>query len=261
MSNPACVFPVARNPYYICGSLTALNSAKEYYYDPSTSKLYLQAPGNVNPGTQVVEARKRLVGFDLGSQNYVTVQGFSLKAATINVAGNYNTINNCQILYPTPFTSQTQWKGATGVQVSGQYNTISHSEIGYSWGDGVTITTSHNTVNNNVIHDVDWSGNEAAFVSTCNSGGSNTITNNTMYNAGRNGVLLNSPTASFCSTANTIVENNNISRYGSLTNDLGGIYAFNTDSPGTRSPTTASMAAAAPAVSTRASIWTTPPTA
>ena len=226
-------YPQVGNHYYITGSLAALTVPKEYYYDSAASKLYLQAPGNANPSSQVVEARKRQLGFDLGSQSYVTVQGFSLKAASINVAGNYNVINHCQILYPTPYTAPTSWhNGAAGVQIGGRYNTICNSEVGYSWGDGVTITNSSNTVNNNVIHDVDWAGNDGSFVSTSNSGGYNTITNNTMYNAGRHGVLLNNVDG-FCTNDNTVIEHNNISRYGILTNDLGGIYAYNTDLPGT----------------------------
>ena len=92
--------PAAGNPYYLYQSLNALNAPKEWYYDASTSKLYLQAPGGVNPSSQTVEVRKRQYGFDLGSQSYVNVSGFRLKAASVNVAGNHNPIDNCQILYP-----------------------------------------------------------------------------------------------------------------------------------------------------------------
>jgi hypothetical protein len=227
-------YPVAGNHYYIGGTLAALNASKEWHYDSSHSTLYLQAPGNVNPSTLTVEARKRQVGFDLGSRSYVTVQGFSLKAATINVAGDHNTIDNCQILYPTSYTAPAGWQGASGVLVSGQHNTITNSEIGYSWGDGVTITNTHNTVNNNIIHDVGWGGNEAAFVNTTGSNGLTAITNNTMYNAGRCGVVLNSGIGSpWAVTPNTVIEHNDISRYGRLTDDLGGVYMFATDTPGT----------------------------
>ena len=96
------------NPYYITGSLAALDVPREWYYDSGSNKLYLQAPGSVNPGTLTVEARKRQYGFDLGSQNYIQVKGISLKAANVNVGGNHNLIDNCQILYPTPYTDQAQ---------------------------------------------------------------------------------------------------------------------------------------------------------
>ena len=165
--------PTAGNPYYLYGSLNALNAPKEWYYDASASKLYLQAPGSVNPSGQTVEVRKREYGFDLGSQSYVNLQGFCLKAANVRVAGNNNLVNNCQILYPEPLTDATGSPSNPGVQISGQYNTVQNSEIAYAWGDGVTLSNGHNTVSNNVIHDVAWLGN-GAFVNGFGAGGNNT---------------------------------------------------------------------------------------
>ena len=49
--------PTAGNPYYLYGSLAALDAPKEWYYNASASKLYLQAPGSVNPSGQTVEVR------------------------------------------------------------------------------------------------------------------------------------------------------------------------------------------------------------
>ena len=155
---PSYAQPGAGNRFYLYGSLAAVDSPKEWYYNASASKLYLQAPNGLSPNGQNVEVRTRQYGFDLGSQSYVNISGFKLQAATINVAGNHNLINNCQILYPTPSTDSQMYDRPPGVLISGQYNTISHSEIGYSWGDGVTLNNSNNTVENNVIHDCNGAG-------------------------------------------------------------------------------------------------------
>jgi hypothetical protein len=234
VGNPSLHIPVAGggDSYYINQSLAALNASKEWYYDSDSHNLYLQAPGNVNPATLMVEARKRQYGFDLGNRSYVQIKGISLKAANLNVAGNNNLIDNCQVLYPIPYAAPTDWKGAAGVRISGQYNTISNSEVAYAWGDGVTITNSNNTIRNNVIHDVDWAGNQAAFVGTSQSGGYNTITGNTMYNAGRDGVALAHASEAAGPTPNSTVTHNDISRFGVLCNDLGGVYTFQTHGEG-----------------------------
>ena len=94
----------------------------------------------------------------------------------------------------------------------------------------MTLDGPNNTVTNNVIHDVDWSGVDGAFVDTSNSA-NNTITNNTMYNAGRSGVIHY--TYPGYSTANTTIANNDISRFGYLTQDVGGTYGSQNPSPGT----------------------------
>ena len=223
--------PRTGNPFYAYGSLSTLDSPKEWYYDSSASKLYLEAPGGVNPGGQTVEVRKRELGFDIDRwAAYVQVSGFRLQAAGVNVAGNYNLVDNVQALYPTSFTEPAGWNNPddpAGVRISGHHNTLQNSEIAYSWGDGVRLTFSSNTVTNNVIHDVDWNGTDAAFINADDSGGRNTITNNTMYNAGRSGVTYR------YTNVDSNIEHNHISRYGYLTADLGGIYTFVGENTGT----------------------------
>jgi hypothetical protein len=222
--------PTAGNPYYLYRSLAALDAPKEWHYDSANSRLYLQAPGGANPNSQAIEIRKRQLGFDVGSQSYINVTGFRLQAAGVNIAGNHNTIDNVQILHPTPFVDGDGYHPPAGVQIDGNYNTVTHSEIGYSWGSGMMLRGANNTINNNIIHDVDWSGQFGGFVKIddqgANTGGNNSVTNNTMYNAGRDGVTVCN------SAANTQIQHNDISRYGFLTRDLGGIYTVSATAPG-----------------------------
>jgi hypothetical protein len=226
--------PNTGNRFYLYGSPAVVDSSKEWYYDssPTQKKLYCQTPTGVSPNDPAnkVEVRTRTNGFDLGNQNYVNVNGFKLQAATINVAGNNNLIDNCQIFYPTPFSdSQVMGPGfVPGVAIGGQNNTVRRSEIAYSYGEGVTLLNSHNTVENNVIHDCGWNGSISSLVSDLVSG-NNTIQNNTMYNSGRMGVLSGLGE----DTPNNQILHNDISRFGYLTRDLGGIYAWKSDGTGT----------------------------
>ena len=220
--------PKTCNSFYLYNSVAAVDSNNEYYYDASSSKLYFNS--SVNPNSQIVEIRKRQLGFDLGGNSYVNVDGFRLKAATIEVNGSHNKINNCQILYPKEFTDDGGMVTTTaGVKVTGQYNTISNSEIGYSWGSGISLEgtgASNNTIANNVIHDVNWFANGVAGVEIARSGSGNTVTNNTVYNCGRCGI-------EHTSAAGATITHNDISRYGFLTKDVGGTYCWSTDGAGT----------------------------
>lgn len=211
--------PKSGNRYYLYGTLAALDTQKEWYYDARAGQLYLYAPGGADPNGQTVEARTRQYAFDLGSQSHLEISGFQMVAASVRAAGNHNLVDNCQILYPRAFTDPNGWQNPAGVEFKGQYNTLRHSEVAYSWGDAVTLTNSFNTVENNLLHDVAWSGAEGSFVYTSNSG-NNTIRGNTMYNAGRSGVLHRGV------TPNTLIEHNDISSFGYLTKDLGGTYCW-----------------------------------
>ncbi len=215
--------PRAGNQFYLYGSLAAVDVPKEYYYDTSNSKLYFNS--TVNPNAQTVEVRTRQLGFNVGNHSYVDVSGFRFLAANVNVSGSHNTIDNCQIYYPTPFEDSQNWTPSQGVVIGGHNNTISNSEIAYSWGDGVTVRGSSNTVHNNVVHDVAWNCSDAAAVDIVGSSNA-TITNNTMYNAARTGVTNGNATGA-------TITNNEIARFGFLTTDLGGTYCYQTDGGGT----------------------------
>jgi hypothetical protein len=218
--------------FYIYGSPAAVNSPKEWCYN--SSKVYLQTPDGLTPNNrpsgQNVEVRTRQYGFDVNGKSNVNISGFKLQAASVNLSGSYNQVNNCQILYPCPYTDATTDRNKNppystfpGVLVSGQHNTVSGSEIGYSWGDGVSITGSNNVISNNVIHDCNYSATSSSSINAMTSSGGNLIRNNTVYNDGSSSIYLGAGKTA----ANNQLLHNDVSRFGRLTNDLGGIYAWN----------------------------------
>jgi hypothetical protein len=79
--------PRARDTYYVFGSLLALDSAGEWFLDSATGKLYLWAPGAVDPGTLKIEVKQRDYGFNLGARAYVDIKGVRLFATSVRMTG------------------------------------------------------------------------------------------------------------------------------------------------------------------------------
>jgi hypothetical protein len=224
------------NSYFLSETPTALNTGKGWCYDATAGKLYLRAPGDANPDSQTVkqtvEARCRRYGLDFNNTSYVNVTGFRVVAAGVSLSGQNNLVDQCQVLYaapssnlPDPCYIHDHRGEAGGFEIPGNNNTVRNSEIAYTWGSGIYVPGgSNNTIHNNVIHDVDWAGSDTAAVNlagTANTGHDNTISNNTIYNTGRDGILLSSTRCD-----DTRILNNDISRFGFLQKDLGGIYSF-----------------------------------
>jgi hypothetical protein len=81
-----------------------------------------------------------------------------------------------------------------------------------------------NTVDNCLVHDIDWICTDAAPIHTSGSG--HTIINNTIYNAGRSGLVHRK-------SGTMEIAYNHIYDCGLLTTDLGATYCYKTDGDGT----------------------------
>ncbi|NOY43605.1 MAG: hypothetical protein GXP26_17430, partial [Planctomycetes bacterium] len=210
-------------PFYITGGVKALVSDRQWVHTPSDNKLYFNAPGNVDPTGQNVEVRTRSFGLDIEG-DYVNVEGFQFKAAAVRMSGDNNVIDGVQVLYPSPFPNGPGQEIAGIRDQDGINNTVRNSEIAYAWGSGVMLAGATDaTIENNIIHDVNWKGFESNAGIVSFFGGGATITGNTIYNTGRSAVsnLVNSSDITF--------SNNVVSRFGFLTKDLGGFQSNDVD--------------------------------
>jgi hypothetical protein len=79
--------PRARDTYYVFGSLLALDSAGEWFLDQVAGKLYLWAPGSVDPSTLRIEVKQRDYGFSLGARSYIDIRGVRLFATSVRMTG------------------------------------------------------------------------------------------------------------------------------------------------------------------------------
>ncbi len=206
-------------PYYITGGVKAVVAGRQWVYTPSSDTLYFNAPGNVDPSGQNVEVRTRKQGFDIAS-SYINVQGFQFKAANIVVNGAGNVIDNVQVLYPSPYgpaEGPPEDRGIDGIRLGGDGNTVRNSEVAYGWVSGIVLAGAPNaTIENNLIHDVNWIGSEINSGITSFFSVDATITGNTIYNTGRSGVY------NTAESRRITFSNNEISRFGYLAKDMGG---------------------------------------
>jgi len=164
--------------YFLYGKLEALDSPGEWFCDPKTSTLYLWPLDGRNPAGRTIEGKQRDYGFIANRKNHVQFDGLRFFAATI-LLNNCNdcTIANCTLDYPTctsppaaavsDIPKQIARMNATflgGLRrlaptlISGRNNHVRNCSIAFSEAPGLVLTGSENTVENCLIHDIDWRG-------------------------------------------------------------------------------------------------------
>lgn len=229
--------------YYIFGILAALDTEREWFYDPKVATLYFWAPGNVDPNTLPVRAKQRQYAFDLSGKSKVTIQNINLFASTINsnASSTSNTIDGIQAQYVSHFTALPGNRGAsywidhltdTGIVVNGRGNILQNSTIAYSAGNGVAVLGADNIVKNNLIHHIDYIGNYASGVALAGNG--HTIQNNTIYDSGRSAIFPNAVPNEAIPPSNNNIGYNNLYNGMMLSRDGGEIYDAEDAVTGTR---------------------------
>ena len=224
--------------------------------DTTTNTLYLWTPMGDSPANHVVEAKDRTFGFELSGLSYINIQGINLFACSIDTSSTstHDTINGIQALYVSSFELESaanadNWSlhvQDTGIMIEGSNNILENSDIGYSAGNGVTLLGDNtslatgNVVTNCVIHDVDYMALDCGGIDTgvgpTNGGGPatsnfNTISDNTIYNSGRDLLVIRN-------TGSSLILYNNLYDGMLQTEDGGGIYTYGQDgqAPSTITP-------------------------
>ena len=195
-SDPPYIQPQAGGYYYLFGSLAALDTANEWYYNPTSSTLYFWAPGGVNPNTLTVTAKQRQWAIDLSGKSNVTIVGIGVFASGINsdVNSTGNLIDGVTAEYVSQFSTlpdnpgypSSYWYDHTvdsGIVINGTGNTLQNSSIVWSAGNGVALLGSHNIVKNNSISNIDYMANYSSGITL--TGANQTVENNTIHSVGR----------------------------------------------------------------------------
>lgn len=222
--------PEPGSDYFIYGVLDALDREKEWFYHDKDKILYFYPPTNRDLDVQV---RVRQWGADLTGKKNIQIHGINFFAANINLHNAENcSIENCNIFFPVPFYDADSWAHTedpqngtgAGVKLGGSANKIRSCRIAYSWGDGISVYGTGNTVENCLVHDVDWLCTDNAAVHT--SGQDHIIKGNSLYRAARSGLVHRK-------SKNLRIEYNDIYDCGLICTDLGATYCWQTDGAGT----------------------------
>jgi len=229
--------------YYLTGILGALDTAREWFFDPAISTIYLWTPAGDNPSSHTVEAKRRMNAFDLSGKSNISIGAFNIFAAGIKSDMNSSRIfidgiNASYVSHFTRIEGPAQYAGwDTGIMLHGSNNTLQNCTIAYSAANGVDLLGTNHKVTNCTIHDVDYTALDGAAVYTYNRADSrigftgyvnsgHEISHNTLYNSGRSLV-------GHSHTQSLKILYNHIYNAGLQTNDMGFTYAWGTDGAGT----------------------------
>jgi hypothetical protein len=223
--------------YFITGARSLLDAPGEWFYDSETHSLELWSPYSDNPSNHTVLAKQRTWAVDLSDRSYITVRDMTIHAASITqtVNSSYNTIDHINATYLSHFetipeNSDNQpypgHRDDSGIVMSGTHELLENSTIAWSAGNGVALSGGDNTVTNNLIHDTDYSGSYNALIRVANPTGPITVTHNTLYNTGRDGINGNFSIGSSSGFASpkSLYAYNDVWGFGILNQDLGGWY-------------------------------------
>lgn len=250
--------------YFVFNKLSLLDREEEWFHDAAAGVLYLQAPGNQNPSTLKVEAKKREYAFNLTERSFINIKGFNLFACTITtdidaggVSGEANRgydvngnvihpwrikgflaqssnviIDGIKAKYLTHYTDVSghmflQWGGSSGIVLSGSNHEIKNSTLQFSAGNGITLNGQSNKATNNTILDMDYMANDCAAISTVGSQAitqDHEISYNTIIRTGRSGIQSRSAQNSNPNNLIARIHHNDISNFMLQDWDGGGIY-------------------------------------
>ena len=164
--------PGPKNPYFLTGKISELDTGGEWFLDTAASSLYFWTPDGDSPAQHVVEAKHRQLAFDLSGRSFVNIQGFHIFAASItsNAQSHHLVLDGLNVQYVSHY-SLIPNAGVgdngdlnTGIILDGANNVLRNSTIAFSAGSGVSVKGESERVFNNVIHDIDYNGTDTAPV-------------------------------------------------------------------------------------------------
>jgi hypothetical protein len=144
--------------YYISGKLEQLDYGNEWYYGGNNT-LYIKMPTGNSPANHTVEFKARKNAFNLGTKQFININGLKIFAATIDAGQASNCIlDGLDAKYVSYYVRTTDESGKensdnSGIILGGSGNTFKNSIVIYSPGALLLIKGTGNKVYNNLLHD------------------------------------------------------------------------------------------------------------
>jgi pectate lyase len=220
----------SKTKYYLSGVLGALDADYEWYYAPDMENvsnpgiLYVKFPEATVSRT--IYYKNRRYGFDLTQKSHIVLKGMRLLGCSIktDTSSTNLTFDGLDIQYPyyCPEANGSGAQASTGLVLYGSRHILKNSELGWASGAGVRLEGDDMQIINNYIHDCDFIGTFAAPVTMGKGWRRAVISHNTITRSGRSGIA-------FASMPESLIQYNDISFSGLLTQDLGIIYGGRID--------------------------------
>lgn len=199
--------------FYLCNTLTALDSQGEWFHDPSSGQLYIWPTGNADPNGLGIQGAVHDHGIILGWQKqHVRIQDISFRdqrlSSVKNDGASYITVDNCSFD-----------RCYMAISSYGNHDQYTNNTIANTYATAIQAVNENTVISNNILTDIAMvpGGGESAwgYFGIYIMGNGNTIRENRLENVGYSGLFLK---------GNPLVERNYIRNALAITNDGGGIH-------------------------------------
>ena len=183
--------------YYLEGKLELLDSENEWFFDKNDKTVYLWAPNNVDPNTLQVRGKNQTYGLTVRNSSNVIIEGVDFFATAFTVISSqditFKDIDAKYYAYSQRLLGdltrpQTIKFISNNKAITQSRNNIIDSYLAYTDGPAFEmIKESGNVVNNNLIHDIDYSNLGTGGEGSLNMASQSrniSFTNNTFHTAG-----------------------------------------------------------------------------
>lgn len=220
-NSPTAANIVTGAGYYLSGKLEFVDSSTEYFYDAQNLQLYLKTADGLPPADNSVEASRYDNGIKLESSAYIAISHIKINQQQKNGIWIYGaqtnglSIDNCSLenIYLYAITGSN--KNDITISNSRFYNI--HCEALY--GGFTNVMIRDNVFKRIGMLEGRATDNKIAYKCIDLNGGNGTIRHNILDSIGYNGIQY---------YQNTIIENNQVSRFCMTMDDGAGINAYGT---------------------------------
>jgi hypothetical protein len=213
--------------YYLFGTRAAFDAPGEWFHDAGARSLSLMPPDGEPIGARVVRVKRRDFGLTLQSVNHVEVRGLHFLACAFRIEdGRDCLIRDCHARFPayTRLIVDREDGRAPCASVVGDRNRVERCSLAFASGNGLSVRGERNTIDNNLVHDVCWSGS-LDYAAIRVSGSGNVVSRNTVFNSGN--LLMT------YSGADNVIELNHVHDGGRACKDVSLMYSVTPRAAGT----------------------------
>lgn len=171
--------------YYLFGMRAALDVPGEWFHDAAAGRLHVIPPDGQPVGRLTVRIKRRNFGLTLRDVKHVEVHGLHFFGCAFRIDGDHCTIADCHATFPSynRIVVERQGRGSPCATLAGDDNRLERSSLAFASGNGLSVRGDRNSVDNNLIHDVCWSGS-LDYAAIRVTGQENVIRRNTVFNSG-----------------------------------------------------------------------------